>query len=66
MQITVNGTLEELTESVSIQRFLSYKNITCDCIVIERNKNIVKREAWAVTLLAEGDHLEIVQFVGGG
>ncbi len=66
MQITVNGKLEDLTESVSIQEFLSQKDISGDRIVIERNKNIVKREAWAATLLAEGDHLEIVQFVGGG
>jgi len=66
MQITVNGKLEELTESVSIQEFLSQKDISGDRIVIERNKNIAKRDTWAATLLAEGDHLEIVQFVGGG
>ena len=33
---------------------------------IERNLEIVPRSLYAVTALAEGDRIELVQFVGGG
>jgi thiamine biosynthesis protein ThiS len=35
-------------------------------VVVERNRSIVPRDAYGSTLLAEGDALEIVHFVGGG
>lgn len=66
MQIMVNGKVKELSGAVTIQDFLSQKDIACDRIVVERNRDIVKRELWATTHLCDGDHLEIVQFVGGG
>jgi thiamine biosynthesis protein ThiS len=33
---------------------------------VERNLAIVPRSAYAATLLAEGDRIEIVHFIGGG
>ena len=30
------------------------------------NREIVRREAWTTTVVADGARLEIVQFVGGG
>ncbi len=35
-------------------------------IAIERNREIVPKSAWDTTVLAHGDRLEVVQFVGGG
>jgi thiamine biosynthesis protein ThiS len=35
-------------------------------VAVELNRNIISREHWATTNLAEGDRLEIVHFVGGG
>jgi thiamine biosynthesis protein ThiS len=37
-----------------------------DRVAVELNRNIVPRDQWAHTHLAEGDQLEIVHFVGGG
>ena len=37
-----------------------------DRVAIELNRDIVARDRWPATLLAEGDRLEIVHFVGGG
>ena len=37
-----------------------------DRVAVELNRGIVPREQWAETSLGDGDHLEIVQFVGGG
>jgi len=35
-------------------------------VAVELNLDIVPREQWVGTQLAEGDRLEIVHFVGGG
>jgi thiamine biosynthesis protein ThiS len=35
-------------------------------IAIERNREIVPKSAWDACVLAEGDRLEVVVFVGGG
>jgi len=37
-----------------------------DRVAVELNRDIVPRDQWARTELAEGDRLEIVHFVGGG
>jgi len=33
---------------------------------VELNRDIVPRNLWVETMLHEGDHLEVVHFVGGG
>jgi thiamine biosynthesis protein ThiS len=35
-------------------------------VAVERNREIVPKSLYATTHLAEGDRIEIVQFVGGG
>jgi thiamine biosynthesis protein ThiS len=35
-------------------------------VVVERNRSVVPRQRFAAELLADGDVLEIVHFVGGG
>jgi thiamine biosynthesis protein ThiS len=35
-------------------------------VAVERNLEIVPRSLWAETPLADGDRIELVQFVGGG
>jgi thiamine biosynthesis protein ThiS len=35
-------------------------------IAVERNREIVPKSEHALTALAEGDQIELVQFVGGG
>lgn len=37
-----------------------------DRVAVELNRNIVPRDRWAETALAEGDKVEVVHFVGGG
>lgn len=37
-----------------------------DRVAVELNREIVSRGLWAETTLNDGDHLEIVHFVGGG
>ncbi len=35
-------------------------------VAVERNEEIVPRSTYGAVLLAEGDALEIVHFIGGG
>ncbi|MEO0880716.1 MAG: sulfur carrier protein ThiS [Pseudomonadota bacterium] len=35
-------------------------------IAVERNLSIVPKSAFETTTIADGDRIEIVQFVGGG
>jgi sulfur carrier protein len=37
-----------------------------DRVAVELNREIVPRAHWERTQLQDGDHLEIVHFVGGG
>jgi thiamine biosynthesis protein ThiS len=37
-----------------------------DRVAVELNRDIVPRDRWPETPLKDGDHLEIVHFVGGG
>jgi sulfur carrier protein len=41
-------------------------NMKPDRVAVELNRDIVPRDRWFATPLKEGDHLEIVHFVGGG
>jgi sulfur carrier protein len=41
-------------------------NMKSDRVAVELNREIASRERWPQTILKDGDHLEIVHFVGGG
>ena len=66
MEITINGKTEQVPGELSIQEFLQIRNIDSDRVVIEHNKNILKKDDWQKTVLGNGDQLEIIQIVGGG
>jgi thiamine biosynthesis protein ThiS len=66
MKITINGQDKEIGDGVTIAALLEQLQIRPARVVIERNRDIVSREAYGGTSLKEGDTLEIVHFVGGG
>ena len=70
MQITLNGELMSVepgtTVSMLVQRFCGENQTDPRGIAIERNLEIIPKSAHAMTVIEEGDALEIVQFVGGG
>jgi sulfur carrier protein len=68
MRLQINGeektfdfpnpsTLATLVESLGMKP---------DRVAIELNREIVPRDRWAMTILNDGDKLEMVHFVGGG
>ena len=50
----------------SIAEYLSTTNFDSKRIAVEKNGELVPQAKYAETLLADGDTLEVVSFVGGG
>jgi len=65
MKIIINGQ-EQSFAPITLAVLVEQLGMKQDRVAVELNRNIVPRTEWAVTNLAEGDHLEIVHFVGGG
>ncbi|QDH73385.1 sulfur carrier protein ThiS [Brevundimonas sp. M20] len=65
MQIQVNGELREV-HATTILTLVEELGLDVRKVAVERNLEIVPRSQHAVTPVAEGDRIEVVQFVGGG
>lgn len=66
MKIKINGEEKQIAEGLSLIGLLESLQIRPGRVVVERNREIVPRDSFDATALAEGDSLEIVHFVGGG
>jgi thiamine biosynthesis protein ThiS len=66
VQILLNGEPFELEGPVSISSLLAQLDIDARRVAIEHNLVVLKRAAFETTSVREGDHVEIVNFVGGG
>jgi sulfur carrier protein len=66
MRVQVNGEPRELEAGSTIAALLGVLGLGDRPVAVERNAVIVPRAEHARTELAEGDALEVVQFVGGG
>lgn len=66
MRIQLNGASFELEPGESISGLLARLDLSDKRVAVERNGEIAPASARASTLLAEGDRIEIVHFVGGG
>jgi sulfur carrier protein len=66
MKIEVNGEGRQVADHTTVAALLQLLGVDGGPVAVERNRQIVPRAEHATTLLAEGDHVEVVQFVGGG
>ena len=66
MKLTVNGKPVELPDGSTVTGLLSHLAVEPARVAIERNQDVIPRRTWAEARLADGDHIEIVTFVGGG
>jgi sulfur carrier protein len=69
MHFVLNGQtreFEQLAPGANLQDLIAELGLKGDRVAVEHNGNIVSRAEWPDALLAEGDRLEIVHFVGGG
>lgn len=67
MHIRVNGEEVVFAENqVTVTELLQRFSLAGRPVMVERNREIVLKPQYGETLLADGDVVEIVQFVGGG
>ena len=67
LSLTVNGDPRSVPAGISLSDFLASLKLDPRLVVVEHNRTILRnRDAYASLILADGDVLEIVHFVGGG
>lgn len=66
MRLTVNGETREAPDQTTLADLLASLGIDGRRVAVEHNREIAPKSLWSQIVLAEGDELEIVQFVGGG
>jgi thiamine biosynthesis protein ThiS len=66
MQITVNGSLEDFDDEMSVAQLLARRKIEPIRVAVEINEDIIPRRTFAGHTIHDGDRIEIVTFVGGG
>jgi thiamine biosynthesis protein ThiS len=66
VQIMVNGEPQTLSPGLTIAGLIDDLALNQRRIAVEVNRQIIAREHYGARVLAEGDEVEIVHFVGGG
>lgn len=67
MQIIVNGKAVEASDSITVARLLVEQKVqTPEYVSVELNGEILDRQNFATTVVAVGDRIEFLYFMGGG
>lgn len=66
MQVVINGENRNFEAPLTLAGLVQALGMKTDRVAVELNRDIVPRDQWDRTQLADGDRLEIVHFVGGG
>ena len=66
MRITLNGETHDLAGPMTVEAMLCAFDLDPKKVAVERNLEIVRRSDYGRQMLADGDKLEIVHFIGGG
>ncbi len=66
IQVTVNGEEREIPAGSTVRELLESLELHPKLVVVERNREILKRDSYGDVEVEAGDVLELVHFVGGG
>lgn len=66
MELIINGEKRRFDGPMRVDELIGALGLEPRKIAIERNLEIVPKSRFGATMLADGDRLEIVHFVGGG
>lgn len=66
MRVVLNGKETEIGDGLTVAAFLESREIAAESVVVELNREIVPSESFDKVMLNDGDHLEVLRFVGGG
>ena len=64
--IQVNGEARSYEETLTIAQLLQLLGVPTETVLVECNREVLPREQFDTRVIAEGDELELVRFVGGG
>jgi sulfur carrier protein len=66
IDVVVNGETRSVAQGTTVAALIGALGLGDRRVAVERNREVVPRATHATTVLAAGDHLELVTFVGGG
>jgi thiamine biosynthesis protein ThiS len=66
LELTLNGERRQLAAPVTLAELLDRLGLDRRKVAVERNLEIVPRSTYGSTPVLDGDHIEIVHFIGGG
>jgi sulfur carrier protein len=66
IDVVINGQPRQIADGTSILALIGELGLSGKPVAVERNREIVPRAQHGTTVLAAGDRLEVVTFVGGG
>ncbi len=64
--IVLNGESRALRPGATVSSLIAELGLDSRQVAVERNREVVPRANHGETVLAEGDQVEVVTFVGGG
>lgn len=66
IQVRLNGKQRSVPAGLTVKGLLDSLGLRPELVVVELNREILKREAYPQAPVRNGDTLEVVHFVGGG
>ncbi|HEX8695090.1 MAG TPA: sulfur carrier protein ThiS [Longimicrobium sp.] len=66
VRVRVNGDEREVPARLTVAGLLAHLDLHPRMVVVERNGDILRRDALETTAVEPGDAYELVHFVGGG
>jgi len=66
LHLQINGEAREVADELRLSELVNELSLAPERVAIELNQRVVRRNQWPTTILADGDRIEIVHFVGGG
>ncbi len=66
IDVVINGEHRTVAPGVTLLELLAGLSLDARAVVVEHNRQIVRRPALGDVRVASGDAIELVHFVGGG
>ena len=66
MEVTVNGAPRDVPDGLTVRALVEHLGLNEGPVAVEVNREVVPRARHAEHVVATGDVIEIVHFVGGG
>ena len=66
IDVVINGETRSVAPGTTVATLIAELGLGDRRVAVERNRDVVPRAQHTTTVLAAGDRLELVTFVGGG